>query len=139
MPEAVTYEQLKIEADRVHEAFGQDFKRFKRFVIDRQAQDSFAILLEQVRSEGYSLAEAQADLRELANLETKYMAKKSEWSKAKKKIGQITDNEKRGWAGQHLLFLDLSMRDDLVYAKLTLDQIVEALRTESESLDVTIP
>src|SRR5258708_6900165 len=139
MPEAITYEQLKIEADSVYEAFKEGFKRFKRFLIDRQAQNSFSILLEELQSEGYSLAEAQTDLSEVANLETKYMAKKSEWSLAKKQIGRITENEKRAWAGQHLLFLDLSMKDDLVYAKLTLDRIIDAFRIARETMDVTMP
>ena len=139
MPEAITYEDLKIEADRVYESFGEEFKRFERFVIDRQDPNSFAVLLEQLRRAGYSNADAKSDLGELAVLGARYTSKKSDWSIAKKQIGRIADNEKRAWAGQHLLFLDGSIQDRIVFAKLTLDQIAESLRTDRESIDVTMP
>jgi len=139
MPEVVTYEDLKVEADKVYEAFNQEFKRFERFVVDRFYAESLPTLIQQLKNEGYSVANAKSDLSDLAALGTKYTAKKSDWSTAKKQIGRIADNEKRAWAGQHLLFLDLSIRDRLGYAKLTLDEIIEDLRTARESIDVTMP
>jgi phenylalanyl-tRNA synthetase alpha chain len=137
--EEITYEGLKTESDRIYAAFGQDFKPFERFVVDRSESSSFSVLIEQLTSDGYGLADAMADLKELSTLDTKYKAKKSEWSIAKKQIGRIADAEQRSWAGQHLTFLDISMRDRLAFAKLTLDQLIEHFSVERESIDVTVP
>jgi phenylalanyl-tRNA synthetase alpha chain len=139
MSEAVKYEDLRIEADRIFGAFEQEFKRFERFAVDRQDPKSMAELLKQLHTEGYALADAKTAIRELNDLRTKYTAKKSEWANAKKQIGRVADSQERAWAGQHLLFRDVKINELLEYARLTLDQVAESLQTERESIDVTMP
>ncbi len=139
MSGVVTYEDLRIEADRIFVAFEQEFKRFERFVVDRQDPDSMARVLEQLNSERYSTVDAKTDLQKLVDLRNKYTAKKSEWAVAKKQIGRIADSQERAQAGQYLLFRDLKINELLDYAKVTLDQVVASLQAERETVDLTIP
>ncbi len=139
MPETITFEDLKIEADRVYEAFEQEFKRFECFAVDRFYAESLPNLIRQVKSEHYSLAEVRNQLSDLAGLKTKYTGKKSEWAAAKKQIGKIADGPERSFAGQHLLRLEVSMIDRLEKARMSLEQIIDALRIERETIDVTVP
>jgi phenylalanyl-tRNA synthetase alpha chain len=139
MSGVITYKDLRIEADRIFGAFEQDFKRFERFVVDRQDPDSMAKVLERLSTERYSTVDAKTDLQELVDLRNKYTAKKSEWAVAKKQIGRIADSQDRAQAGQYLLFRDLKINEFLEYAKLTLDQVVASLQTERETVDLTIP
>ena len=139
MSEAVKYEDLKIEADRIFGAFEQEFKRFERFAVDRFYAESLPDLTQQLKSEGYSLTEAGDQLSDLAVLKTKYTGKKSEWAAAKKQIGRIGDGLQRASAGQLLLLREVSMIDRLENARMSLEQIIQALRVERESIDVTMP
>jgi phenylalanyl-tRNA synthetase alpha chain len=139
MPEGVKYEELKTQADAIYEAFEREFKRFERFAGDRMDANRITNLLDDLQSEGYSLKDAEADLQELSNLRTRYMGKKSEWIATKKMIGRVADNEERARAGQHLLMREISMADPLEYARLDLNSVIEALRIDSERIDVTLP
>ncbi|HEV7373770.1 MAG TPA: phenylalanine--tRNA ligase subunit alpha [Pyrinomonadaceae bacterium] len=139
MPEGVKYEELKTQADAINEAFGREFKRFERFVGDRMDANRVTNLFSHLQGEGYSLKDAEVDLQELSNLRTRYMGKKSEWAATKKMIGRVADNKERAWAGQHLLMLEIGMTDRLEYARLDLNSIIEALRTDTERIDVTLP
>jgi phenylalanyl-tRNA synthetase alpha chain len=139
MSEVVTYVDLKIEADRIFEAFEQEFERFTRFAVDRFYAESLPDLIQQLKSEGYSLTEASDQLSRLAVLKTKYTGKKSEWAAAKKQIGRISDGLDRASAGQLLLLREVSMIDRLENARMSLEQVVQALRVERETIDLTIP
>src|SRR5882672_9069928 len=103
MPDGVTYEELKSKADRIIEAFGREFKRFERFVGDRQDGYFVQNLLKELKREQFSLADAEGLSRELSDLRTRFTGKKSDWAAAKKTIGRVVDPEQRGWAGQYLL------------------------------------
>src|SRR5438045_3362833 len=113
MTDAVKYEDLKAEADRLFTAFEQEFKPFERFAIDRFLTESLPNLFQQLHVEGYSLAEAKKRLSDLAVLKTKFLGKKSEWATAKKQIGKISDGFQRASAGQLLLLREVSMTDRL--------------------------
>src|ERR1700730_6409158 len=139
MPQAVTFNDLKVEADRVYEAFAQEFKPFERFAVDRFSAEPLTYLFQQLQLEGYSPTEARDQLNDLAALKTKFTGKKSEWAAAKKQIGKIADGLERASAGQHLLHLEVSMLESVEKARMTLDQFVESSRSERESIDVTIP
>lgn len=139
MPEGVKYEELKTQADAIYEAFEREFKRFEHFVGDRMDANRVTNLLSDLQAKGYSLKDAQTDLQELSNLRTRYMGKKSEWMATKKMIGRISDNGERAAAGQYLLMREVSMTDRLEYARLDLNSIIEALKSESERIDVTLP
>src|SRR3989442_15754374 len=139
MPEGVEYEDLITQADAIHEAFGREFKRFDRFVGDGLDPDSGSRLQRELESEGYSLTDAETQLRELNDLRIRYLGKKSEWTATKKKIGGLVDPQKRGWAGQRLLFIEAGITDRLESARLKLEEIIEGLRAAREIIDVTIP
>ena len=139
MPDGVTYEELISEADRIFEAFEREFKRFERFVGDRQDTDFVQNLLRELERESFSLRDAEKFSRELSDLRTRFTGKKSEWAAAKKSIGRVTDPEQRGWAGQHLLAAEVGMTDRLEPARMNLEKIVEKLKTAREAIDVTLP
>jgi len=139
MPDGTTFEDLKTQANAINEAFGQQFKRFDRFVGDRLDVNFLPDLIRNLRRENYSLKDAEADLRELSELRVRFMGKKSEWVAAKKQIGKIADAEQRSWAGQHLLIVEVGITDRLEYARLNLEAIIDNVRTEREALDVTLP
>src|SRR5260370_29022379 len=126
MPETVTFEELKIEADKVIEAFSREFKRFERFVGDRQDADFLPGLVRQLQNENYSAKDTESESRALNDLRVRYTGKKSEWIATKKKIGSIADNQERARAGQYLFHRELSMNDSLEYARLNLEKITEA-------------
>jgi len=139
MPEGVEYEDLIIEAKAINEAFGREFKRFDRFVGDGLDPDFRSRLQRELESEGYSLTDAETQLRELNDLRIRYLGKKSEWTATKKKIGGLVDPQKRGWAGQRLLFIEAGITDRLENARLKLEEIIGGLRAAREFIDVTIP
>lgn len=139
MPEGVEYDSLIAQASAIHEAFEREFKRFDRFVGDRQDSDFLSRLKKSLQGEGYSLKDAEAKLGELGDLRIRYTGKKSEWTAAKKKIGGLIDNLKRSEAGQHLLLIEVAIKERLEYARLNLEQVISALRVERESIDVTLP
>src|SRR6266550_1990004 len=139
MPETVTFEELKIQADKVIEAFGREFKPFERFVGERQDAAFLSRLVSQLQEENYSVKDAESESRALNDLRVRYTGKKSEWIAMKKTIGSITDNQERAGAGQYLFHRELSMNESLEYARLNLEKIIEALRLERDAIDVTIP
>src|SRR5882724_3021498 len=139
MADGVRYEELKSEADRIFEAFEREFKRFERFVGDRQDAHFLQNLLKELERENFSLPDAEILSRELGDLRTRFTGKKSEWAAAKKSIGRVADPEERGWAGQHLLLVEVGMLDRFETARLNLVQITEHLRTQREAIDVTLP
>ncbi len=138
MPEGLTYEELKTHADSINEAFGREFKRFERFVGDRQNVSFLPNLIRDLRNENSS-ADAESFLRELGELRIRFTGKKSDWAATKKKIGKITDNQQRAWAGQYLLALETGIEERLEYARLNLEAIVKDSRTQRERIDVTLP
>ena len=139
MSDAAEYEDLKTQANTINEAFEREFKRCERFVGDRFDPDFVANLLKELQREGYSLKGAEDHLRELNDLRVRFMGKKSEWNATKKKIGRIGDDQERGFAGQHLLFIEVGITDRLESARLNLEKISETLRVTRESIDVTLP
>ncbi len=139
MPDSVTYEELKSEADSIFEAFGREFERFERFVGDRQDAQFLQNILHQLERENLTLQEAKTLSLELNDLRTRFTGKKSEWAAAKKKIGRVTNPEQRSSAGQHLLLTEVGMLDRLESARLNLEKIVENLQTQRERIDVTLP
>ncbi len=139
MPEGVKYEEIKTQVDAIIEAFGRGFKRFEPFTGDRMDANRVENLLGHLKGKGYSLKDAEVDLQELSNLRTQFMGKKSDWATVKKMIGRVTDSAERSAAGQYILAADVKMNEQLEYARLDLTGIIEALRTERERIDVTLP
>jgi phenylalanyl-tRNA synthetase alpha chain len=116
------------QPEAVREAFEQEFGRFARF---RGAN----------RATGVSelkLADAEALLRELADLRTRHTGKKSALANLKKMIGRIAVEERAAF-GQHVQQVEAWIAGSLDEAESVLKNHVAQLRVELERLDVTLP
>src|SRR5262252_1201938 len=85
-----------------------------------------------------SLKDAEAQLRELAELRVRHAGKKSAIAAAKKLIGRVPA-EQRASFGQLVQKTEAQITESLAAAELALKAYIENARTARESLDVTIP
>src|SRR6266700_2622354 len=108
------------------EAFEREFERFARFI----GPSASEILL--------NLAEAESQQRDLAELRTRHIGKKSAIAAGKKMIGRVSPEERASF-GQLVQQTESSITQSLEQAEQTLKTIIEAARTARESIDVTIP
>src|SRR6266700_2037688 len=108
------------------EAFEREFERFARFI----GPSASEIRL--------NLAEAESQQRDLAQLRTRHIGKKSAIAAGKKMIGRVSPEEHASF-GQLVQQTESSITRSLEQAEQTLKTIIEAARTARESIDVTIP
>jgi phenylalanyl-tRNA synthetase alpha chain len=120
--EAVDYD-AQVEA--VREAFEREFERFARF----RAYEG---------TEGLTLDEAEALLREAKELTTRHTAKKSAAAQLMKLVGRVPAEE-RARFGQLVQKLDRDIREALGDVGVSLAGRISLLKTERERLDVTLP
>ena len=113
------------QVEAVREAFEREFGRFARFQAGAGA-------------EGLSLDEAEALLRELAELRTRHTAKKSALSQLMKLIGRVPADERAAF-GQRVQSLNGEVAERLDGAQAGLKNHVTLLKTERERVDVTLP
>jgi phenylalanyl-tRNA synthetase alpha chain len=118
--EAVDYD-AQVEA--VREAFEREFERFARF---RAGADALA------------LAEAEAALREVADLRTRHTGKKSALASLKKSIGRVPAEERAAF-GRRVQQLESEVAASLEEAEASLKTQAAAVRVERERVDVTLP
>jgi phenylalanyl-tRNA synthetase alpha chain len=104
-------------------AFEQEFERFARFTA------AGAVV---------SLQHAQSEQRALAELRTRHAGKKSAIAAAKKLIGRVPADE-RAEFGKLVQRTELEITEALETAEASLRTIIEAARTQRDSVDVTIP
>jgi len=114
----------QIEAAR--EAFEREFERFARFIGPSASEMRL------------NLAEAESQQRDLAELRTRHIGKKSAIAAGKKMIGRVSPEERASF-GQLVQQTESSITQSLEQAEQTLKTIIEAARTARESIDVTIP
>ena len=134
--EVIQYEDVKFHAEMSVIAFDQGFGRYDRF---RGGPDRYRDFVGSGGSESITLKEAETVLRELEDLRTKHLGKKSGWAVVKKMIGRIPSEEERASAGQLVLAHEIGMKDKLADAERTLKLIIDYLRVERERVDVTLP
>jgi phenylalanyl-tRNA synthetase alpha chain len=120
--EAVDYD-AQVEA--VREAFEREFERFARFRDEGGA-------------EGLSLDEAEAHLRELAELRTRHTSKKSPLAQLMKLIGRVPAEERAAF-GQRVQTLNGEVNAALDAAQAALQNRIALLKVERERVDVTLP
>src|SRR5216110_4115565 len=113
----------QVEAAR--EAFEREFERFARFTGAGGAQAS-------------SLKDAEAELRELAELRVRHSGKKSAIAAAKKLIGGVPA-EQRAAFGQLVQQTEARILESIDATELALKTFIETARITRESIDVTIP
>jgi phenylalanyl-tRNA synthetase alpha chain len=113
------------QVEAVREAFEREFGRFARFHAGAGA-------------EGLSHDEAEARLRELAELRTRHTAKKSALSQLMKLIGRVPAEERAAF-GQRVQALNNEITEKLDAAQGTLKSYIDLLKLERERVDVTLP
>jgi phenylalanyl-tRNA synthetase alpha chain len=89
-------------------------------------------------TDGVSLAATEARLREVKDRSVELTGKKSRLSEFKKQIGKI-DAEVRAEFAQAVQAAEKEIRDALESAEALLNDRINALKTEREAIDVTIP
>ena len=113
------------QVEAVREAFEREFGRFARFRDGTEA-------------EALALGEAEALLRELADVRTRHTSKKSALSQLMKLIGRVPADERAAF-GQSVQALNAYVVESLDRAQVTLKAHVALLQRERERLDVTLP
>ncbi len=108
------------------EAFEREFERFARFIGTSASEMRL------------NLAEAESQQRDLAELRTRHIGKKSAIAAGKKMIGRVSPEERASF-GQLVQQTESSITQSLEQAEQTLKTIIETARTARESIDVTIP
>jgi phenylalanyl-tRNA synthetase alpha chain len=108
------------------EAFEREFERFAAF-----SADSSALA-------GLNLTDGEAELRSLQELRTRQLGKKSAIAQVKKLIGRVPAEERAAF-GQLVQTVESRIVESIDRVESVLRAHVDALRTERESVDVTIP
>src|SRR5260370_28943148 len=134
MSQPTEYENEKQKALSIEEAFKREFERFAAFALNSEVKSSSNREADLI----LTTASGEQLLVEVKALSTRYLGRKSEWANLKKTIGRLSP-EARSHFGQFLMFIELGMKDQIALAERTLQGLSETARTESESLDVTIP
>jgi phenylalanyl-tRNA synthetase alpha chain len=113
----------QVEAAR--KAFEQEFGRFARFT-------------DSSRDVRLTLTEAGDELRAIKDLRTRHLGKKSAFAACKKLIGKVAP-EARAAFGQLVQSTEAGIVEALDRAESAISDRLDALRTERESVDVTLP
>jgi phenylalanyl-tRNA synthetase alpha chain len=113
------------QVNEAREVFEKDFKRFNRF-------------RGLVNLEGLTLAEAEANQKELSELRTRHTGKKSELASMKKLIGRVAAEERAAF-GQRVQSIEAEINDAISEAEETLKTFITNAKIERERLDVTLP
>lgn len=110
-------------------------KKLEEFRDD--ALDKLRRLSDSTKKDG-TLSETEARLREVNDLKVELTGKKSKVAEFKKEIGKLSDDAKKGFA-QGVQNLETRIREALDKAEAKLSARINALKTERERLDVTLP
>jgi len=84
------------------------------------------------------LSEAEKQLKDLQDVRTKFLGKKSEFASLKKSIGRVAAEDRASF-GQLVQQTEAIMTASINEAEQSLKNHIETARTERDSLDVTIP
>ncbi len=133
MPEATEQVEPRQQVMAAREAFEQEFERFARF---RGGSDRFKDFLN--GEDAITLKDADATLRELEELRTQQLGKKSTWAAIKKMIGKLAPDQ-RAEFGQLVVLVENDIKDKIADTERTLVNLIDALRTQRERIDVTLP
>jgi phenylalanyl-tRNA synthetase alpha chain len=116
--------EQQVEAGR--KAFEQEFERFVCFTGDANGLS------------GLTLEQAVVEERELTDLRTRHLGKKSALASTKKLIGRVPAEERASF-GQLVQTSEAAVVSRVEAAAQALKQFIEAQRTSRESIDVTLP
>src|SRR5262245_24242478 len=111
----------KQQVEAASKAFEQEFERFVR-----STEDSSAVV-------GLTLEEAIAKERELADLRTRHLGKKSALASTKKLIGRVPAEERASF-GQLVQAAEAAVVTKIDAASQSLSRFIELQRTARESI-----
>jgi phenylalanyl-tRNA synthetase alpha chain len=126
MSGTISFKDVYAELHEAFKAFEQEFEHFTCFTEGESSTPAF------------NLEQGEAEQRALAELRTKHLGKKSALAACKKMIGQVTPNE-RALFGQKAQQAEASIVRKIDDAEQALKTKIELLRTQRESIDVTLP
>ena len=138
MKEGLTIEEFLSRISNASEVFTQKWERFRFFVLDPNCSEFVEGLDSEWSGDLALLSKAETALRELKEVQTQVLGKKSELATLKKMIGRVPET-RRGEAGQAVQALEVQIATPLGSAELNLNLFISNLRTERESIDVTMP
>ena len=107
-----------------------------------QLKKSFDIDIDrflQLRADDLTLSEAEAELKNLLELDNNYSGRKSELARLKSQMGQIPANLREELGQQIHINLPNHFSRNIEDARIRLVVQIQVLKTELERLDVTIP
>src|SRR5215468_6527943 len=114
------------QVEAASKAFEQEFERFARFTADPNGLA------------GFSLDEAVAEERAVADLRTRHLGKKSALAATKKLIGRVPPDQRAAF-GQRVQAIEAGFTQSLDSAELSLKYYIQKERTARERIDVTLP
>jgi phenylalanyl-tRNA synthetase alpha chain len=126
MAETQSQQDPSAEVRAARKAFEQEFERFARFTGDL---DSWG----EVGAE-----EATLEQRELAQLKTRHLGKKSPLAACKKSIARVAAKDRAAF-GQLVQQTEAEILQQIEAVEWNLKSYIEAERIERESIDVTLP
>lgn len=124
MTESTNQEDPKNQVQAARKAFEQEFERFARLT-DASAQS-------------LSLAAAETEQRELADLHTRHLGKKSALSACKKLIGKVAADQRAAF-GQLVQQVEADIIERITTAGEILSGSLQSARSERDRIDVTLP
>jgi phenylalanyl-tRNA synthetase alpha chain len=116
----------KQDVEAARRAFERDFARFDFF--------TRPVAL----TKPLTFSELEVEQQGLAELRTRHLGKKSAIASAKNRIGRVPAEERPSFA-RFVQHTEGAIKQSIDEVKDLVDQLITAARTESESLDVTIP
>jgi phenylalanyl-tRNA synthetase alpha chain len=133
-----TFDEFQREVQEARGAYQRGWPRLSAFVFDATDPRFIEAVASQWEADGSLLGKAKAALDEVKEFSTQMLGKKSKVADLKKRIGSLHQGY-RGVAGQAIQQLQVEIERPLIAAEDKLQQVINRLSTESESLDVTIP
>lgn len=94
--------------------------------------------LSDISTDGIPLSDAEARLREIKDRSVELTGKKSRLAEFKKQIGKV-DADSRAAFAQAVQAIEKEVRESLESAETQMTNRIDALKTEREAVDVTIP
>jgi phenylalanyl-tRNA synthetase alpha chain len=126
MAEGQSQQDPRVQVEAARKAFEQEFERFARFAGGATP------------AAGLSLDQAEGERRTVSELRTRHLGKKSALAACKKLIGGVAP-ETRSSFGQLVQSTEADIVQKIEQVEEALKSLIEASRTEHESIDVTIP
>ena len=138
MADNLTIDDFLSRVREAGEAFPRRWERFRFFVLEPSRPEFVEGLQSQWQGDLPLLNKAETASRELKEMQTQMLGKKSELAILKRLIGRLPET-RRGEANQALQALEIQMANPLGDADLHLQLFINKLRTERDSIDVTLP